>query len=81
MITVDALHAQKTHADYLVLERAAHYLITVKGNQAALHHQLTALPWTGVPPAHTSEGRAHGLKEDSAGAVTQAHDCPRHRPF
>jgi predicted transposase YbfD/YdcC len=60
VITADALHTQKGHADYLVLTRGAHYLITVKGNQPTLHHQLTALPWKTVPPAHTSTERAHG---------------------
>jgi predicted transposase YbfD/YdcC len=30
VITADALHAQRGHADYLVLQRRAHYLLTVK---------------------------------------------------
>jgi predicted transposase YbfD/YdcC len=64
VVTADALHAQRAHADYLVLERGAHYLLTVKGNQPSLHHQLTALPWKDVPPAHTSRTRAHGRLED-----------------
>lgn len=63
VITADALHAQRSHADYLVLERGAHYLLTVKGNQPCLHNQLKALPWKDVPPAHTSTGRAHGRVE------------------
>ncbi|MGH3748732.1 MAG: ISAs1 family transposase [Micromonosporaceae bacterium] len=63
VITADALHAQRGHADYLVLERGAHYLLTVKGNQPALHSQLKALPWRDVPPAHTSVDRAHGRVE------------------
>jgi hypothetical protein len=50
-------------ADYLVLERDAHYLLTVKANQPALHSQLKALPRRDVPPAHTSTGRAHGRVE------------------
>ena len=63
VITADALHTQRGHADYLVLQRGAHYLITVKGNQPALHTQLKALPWKDVPPAHTCAGRAHGRVE------------------
>ena len=51
------------HADYLVLERNAHYLLTVKANQPALHSQLEALPWRDAPPAHTSTSRAHGRVE------------------
>jgi predicted transposase YbfD/YdcC len=63
VLTADALHAQRGHADYLVLERGAHYLLTVKANQPALFNQLRALPWKQVPPAHTSAGRAHGRIE------------------
>jgi predicted transposase YbfD/YdcC len=63
VVTADALHAQRGHADYLVLERDAHYLLTVKANQPPLHSQLKALPWRDVPPAHTSTGRAHGRVE------------------
>lgn len=29
VVTADAMHAQRGHADYLVLERCAHYLLTV----------------------------------------------------
>jgi hypothetical protein len=44
VVTADALHAQKSHADYLVLARGAPYLLTVKGNQPGLSAQLKALP-------------------------------------
>lgn len=63
VVTADAMHTQRAHADYLVLERAAHYLITVKGNQPALYAQVKALPWKKVPTAHTSNDRAHGRVE------------------
>lgn len=63
VVTADALHAQRSHADYLVLRRGSHYLLTVKGNQPGLHNQLTAMPWKDVPPAHTSADRAHGRVE------------------
>jgi predicted transposase YbfD/YdcC len=63
VITADALHAQRAHADYLVLERGAHYLLTVKANQPVLHDQLKALPWKEVPIVHTSSDRAHGRVE------------------
>ena len=43
-VAADALHAQRAHAEYLVTERGAHYLITVKRNQPRLHAQLAALP-------------------------------------
>lgn len=63
VITADALHAQRAHADYLVPERGAHYLLTVKGNQPSLRNQLKTLPWKDVPVAHTSTDRAHGRVE------------------
>lgn len=70
LITADALHAQKSHAEQVVLKRGAHYLITVKGNQPALHNQLKALPWSQVP-AYTSVDRAHGrIERRSSKAVT-----------
>jgi predicted transposase YbfD/YdcC len=73
VVTADALHAQRAHADYLVLERGAHYLLTVKGNQPGLHRQLKALPWRDVPVAHTSSGRAHGrIERRSIKVVTVA---------
>lgn len=63
VVTADALHAQKAHADYLLLERQADYLLSVKANQPTLHNQLTALPWTDVPVAHRSTNRGHGRIE------------------
>lgn len=63
VITADALHAQRAHADYLVLERGAHYLLTVKGNQPGLFAQLKKLPWKGAPILHRSADRAHGRVE------------------
>jgi predicted transposase YbfD/YdcC len=63
VVTADAMHTQRGHADYLVLERGAHYLITVKGNQPTLHAQLKTLPWKDVPVTHTSIDRAHGRIE------------------
>lgn len=49
-----------------MLQRGAHYLLTVKGNQPGLLAQLKALPWKQVPLAHTSTDRAHGRVEKRA---------------
>lgn len=57
VLTADVMHAQRAHADYLVLERDTHYLLTAKGNQPALYAQLKALPWKDTrscTPARTS---------------------------
>ena len=63
IITADALHAQRAHADYLLDQRRAHYVLTVKRNQPHLHAQLSALPWRQVPVAHEARERGHGRAE------------------
>jgi predicted transposase YbfD/YdcC len=63
VVTADAMHCQKAHADYLVLQRGAHYILTVKGNQPTLRNQLKALPWKDIPIGHTSTNRGHGRVE------------------
>jgi hypothetical protein len=45
VVTADALHAQRGHADYLVLKRGAHYLLTVKGNQCATRRLCAVRRW------------------------------------
>jgi predicted transposase YbfD/YdcC len=63
VVTVDALHAQRAHAHYLVEEREAHYLLTVKGNQKKLAAQLRKLPWKDIPVLHRSTAHGHGRDE------------------
>jgi predicted transposase YbfD/YdcC len=63
VFTMDALHAQRGHARYLVEQRNAHYLLTIKDNQPTLATQLRALPWKDVPVLHRSHGRGHGREE------------------
>ena len=70
VITADAMHAQRAHAQYLVTQRQAHYLITVKRSQPGLHAQLAALPWRQVPVAHDARGRGHGRAERRTLKVT-----------
>jgi predicted transposase YbfD/YdcC len=62
VITADALHAQRSHAEYLA-GRGAHYVLTVKRNQPALYAQLAALPWRDVPVAYQARERGHGRTE------------------
>src|SRR3954447_16694026 len=56
VVTADALHCQRAHAEYLHT-RGAHYLFTVKGNQPTLRRALARLPWAQVP----------GLRERTVG--------------
>jgi hypothetical protein len=43
VVTADAMHAQVEHARYLVEEKQAHYLFTVKANQPTLRHDIADL--------------------------------------
>jgi predicted transposase YbfD/YdcC len=63
VVTVDALHAQKDHARYLVEDRKAHYLLSVKNNQPILARQLQNLPWSQAPVRDRSRARGHGREE------------------
>jgi len=63
VVTADALHTQREHADWLVAHKHAAYLLLVKGNQPALHQQLKLLPWCDVPVADHTRDRGHGRVE------------------
>jgi predicted transposase YbfD/YdcC len=70
IVTADAMHAQREHARYLVSQRGAHYILTVKGNQPSLHAQLAALPWRDVPVTSDTRDRGHGRHERRTLKVT-----------
>jgi predicted transposase YbfD/YdcC len=63
VITADALHTQRDHAEFLVAGKGAHYLLIVKKNQLNLHRQLTALPWRQIEIHHRGKDRGHGREE------------------
>jgi predicted transposase YbfD/YdcC len=63
VVTADALHTQREHADWLVTVKHAAYLLIVKANQPALHHQLTTLPWRDIPARDHTRDRGHGRAE------------------
>jgi len=63
VVTADALHAQREHAQFLVTEKHAHYILTVKNNQPSLHAQLKNLPWRQVPAGFDARERGHGRAE------------------
>jgi predicted transposase YbfD/YdcC len=63
VVTADALHTQREHADHLVTGRNADYILVVKGNQPGLHAQLRKLPWKTVPAAASQRSRGHGRQE------------------
>jgi len=62
IITADALHTQRAHAEYLH-GRGAHYVGTVKGNQPGLRDQLACLPWKQIPEVDVTRDKGHGRVE------------------
>jgi predicted transposase YbfD/YdcC len=63
LVTADALHTHRGHAEYLH-GRGGHYLWIVKANQPRLHTQLLALPWAQIPAVDTQRDRGHGRVEN-----------------
>jgi len=70
VVTADALHTRREHAEWLVTHKHAAYLLVVKHHQPALHRQLTALPWRDVPVADHTRDRGHGRAETRRLQVT-----------
>ncbi len=60
VVTADALHTQREHARWLVDDKKAGYLFTVKKNQPRLYHQLKTLPWAKIPTQDETSTRGHG---------------------
>ena len=75
VVTLDALHAQRDTARYLVEEKHADCLFTaVKDNQPRLFDALDALPWQTVPVQHLMKDRGHGRDETRTIQVLPAPD-------
>lgn len=51
VVTADALHTQHDTARFLVEDKQAHYLFTVKDNQKTLLEDLKAFDWEAFPPS------------------------------
>ena len=51
VVTADALHTQRHEAEYLVRDKKADYLFTVKGNQPTLEAQIAGVDWGAFPPS------------------------------
>jgi predicted transposase YbfD/YdcC len=80
VITADALHTIRDHAEMIVTELGGHFVFTVKNNTPALAvdcHQAT--DWTKVPNGHTAEGKAHGRLEKRTIQLAEASPAIRAR--
>ncbi|MGW0477616.1 ISAs1 family transposase, partial [Streptomyces coeruleorubidus] len=62
VVTSDAMHTQREHADYL-MGRGAHYTVIAKGNQKKLRRQLKSLPWKDIPLQGRTRNAGHGRSE------------------
>jgi predicted transposase YbfD/YdcC len=63
VITADALQTHPQAAEFLVTEKRAHYLFTVKANQPTLLARCQRLPWHRVPELDRTRDRGHGRIE------------------
>jgi hypothetical protein len=77
VITADALHAQRAHAEYLH-QRGAGFVFTVKQNQPGLFAALDALPWAQAPIAVRDIDRGHGRRTTR---TIQVLPAPADLPF
>jgi predicted transposase YbfD/YdcC len=75
LVTADAAHTNRNHADYLH-ERGGHYLLTAKRNQPTLLRRLRALPWAQIGVAARERGRGHGRVEARTISVVNLDPCP-----
>jgi predicted transposase YbfD/YdcC len=63
VVTADAIHTQREHADWLVTRKQAAFVLIVRANQPTLHQQLRRLPWRDIPVADHTRDRGHGRVE------------------
>jgi predicted transposase YbfD/YdcC len=70
VITADAMHTQREHAEFVVTTKNAHYILVVKKNQPGLYAQIKNLPWRQVPAGHAQHERGHGRDERRTLQVT-----------
>jgi predicted transposase YbfD/YdcC len=62
VVTADAMHTQRGHAEHIVA-RGGHYLLVAKGNQKKLRKQLGRLPWRDIPLLDRTRTTGHGRSE------------------
>jgi predicted transposase YbfD/YdcC len=63
VVTADALQTHPEAAEFLVTQKQAHYLFTVKAIQPTLLARCADLPWHRVPELDRTRDRGHGRLE------------------
>lgn len=59
VVTADALHTQRDHANYLHTQ-GAHYVLSVKNNQRALRDRISSQTWSTLTVQHACREKGHG---------------------
>jgi predicted transposase YbfD/YdcC len=83
VVTADALHTQTDHAHYLIQDKHADYLFTVKANQPSLQATIDRLPPDAFSPsAHPDRPWpwAHRAPNDPGERPTPSGQLPSRRP-
>lgn len=62
-VSADAMHTQRETARFLVEDKKAHYLLTVKLNQPGLYARCRRLPWHEAMMKYYDRTEGHGRKE------------------
>jgi hypothetical protein len=75
VVTNDAPHTQRTHADYL-LGRDAHYIVIMKDNQKTLFTQLKAPAQIEIPLQDRARAQGHTRREIRRIKVCAVNNLP-----
>lgn len=63
LVTADAMHAQRDHADFLVEAKHAEYLLFVKENQPSLYNEMVCTAPDRFAEPYTEVSKGHGRIE------------------
>jgi predicted transposase YbfD/YdcC len=77
VLTMDAGHTVRSHAELICGELGGHYVMTVKGNTPGLFSALDALDWASVPVQHQVAEAGHGRTERRTIQVMDAPEQAR----
>jgi len=64
VVTADALHTQRAEAEYLVEQKKADYMFTVKDNQPTLRRHLESQDWESFFPSGVHDGQGTRSGDD-----------------
>lgn len=74
VVTADAMHAQRDHAEFLVTEKHADFVLQVKENQPSLYNAISTLEETAFSQHYSETNKGHGRYETRSIRVSSALD-------